>query len=153
VNFTVRSNDKIELVVYKIYNYFFYKTMSPFKETLSLGNDENEQKFNGRYQNILYHLREYGFEPTPAEASCLRQLARECIDEDIKDDKFIEESGRENMDGILVSTEIIKRFFWHYYGVNLNEYFMGAKKEDLAKTRRDLYKYVQEKLRPEKELI
>lgn len=61
------------------------------------------------------------------------------------------------MDKFVEYAEIFQRFFWHYYGIDLNEYYLNQKEiddyEGFKKQEKDLFAYVQEKLRKERELI
>ena len=57
------------------------------------------------------------------------------------------------MELLFTYPEIFERFFWHYYGVNICEYLNGIKKEYQKQAKKDLYKFLQEKLRKDRELI
>jgi hypothetical protein len=83
---------------------------------------------------------------TPAEAVFLRQTIRDVL-------KGNNKVKSESMDRIFTYPEIFERFFFHYYGINLSEYYKNIKEKDFEKSRNDLYKYVQEKLRKDRELI
>ena len=94
-----------------------------------------------------------GFEVTPAEATFLKQTIRDIFNENDKIEEEAKKSGKETMDLIFTYPEIFERFFWHYYGINLHEYLRHMPQNDQKKARLDLYKYVQEKLRKDMELI
>jgi hypothetical protein len=127
--------------------------MSPFKEACPEGAAKYEEKVKQWYQEILKDLCRNGFEPTPAEAVFLRQTIRECFDENDRTEQWEKETGKESMDYLWTYPEIFERFFLHYYGVNVSEYLRGINPEYQQQAKKDLYRYVQEKLRKDRELI
>lgn len=127
--------------------------MSPFREAGPEGAAKYEEKVKKWYQEILADLRRNGFEPSPAEAVFLRQTIRECFDENDRIEQIDKETGKESMDYLFTYPEIFERFFLHYYGVNVSEYLRGIKPEYQKQAKRDLYKYLQEKLRKDREII
>jgi hypothetical protein len=121
------------------------------KELGPKSNIEFEENVKKWYQEVLSDLKRGGFEVTPAEAVFLRQTIRDVFEEN---DKI---TNKESMDRLFSYPEIMSRFFWQYYGINLREYFNeadGAKEgKESKKQEEDLFKYVQEKLRKDRELI
>ena len=124
-----------------------------FKETGPEGAIKYEEKVKKYYQEVLEDLRKNGFEPTPAEAIFLKQTIRECFDENDKIAISKDQTGKSNMDSLWTYPEIFERFFWHFYGINVSEYIRGIKPECQDQAQNDMYKYVQEKLRKNRELI
>ncbi|MFH1200843.1 MAG: hypothetical protein V1484_00735 [bacterium] len=60
------------------------------------------------------------------------------------------------MDNTFAFREIFDRFFWHFYRINLPEYYKNKDiktQEDMEKAEKDLYRCVQEKLHKDRELI
>ncbi len=102
---------------------------------------------NKLYQDVLALLKHFGFEMTMAESTVLREEAKK-MSEYLKEKETKEEWVYFN-----VEKEIMTRFFWHYYGINLEEYSNLIKTEYKKDALKDLLKYVQEKIRKDTELI
>ncbi len=114
---------------------------------MSFENKSNQpEKSDGAaawYQEVLMYLQQaIGFDPTPAEATYLRQLAEECLLEDAKSEK----------DGIDTFNEILERFFWNYYGVNLSDMPKAISSKSPEENSKIFLEYIK-KLRKDKELI
>ena len=119
-------------------------------------NLEFEERVKELYLETLSDLKDWNFEVTPAEAVFLRQTVRDVL----KGNDQILNGDIKSGKGILSLTggsfEVIRRFFWHFYGINLDDHESSDKSlsiEDRIKQREDLYKYIQEKLRKDTELI
>jgi hypothetical protein len=81
----------------------------------------------------------------------LRQTIRDVFNENDFLIKSSQKSGKESMDLMWTYPEIFKRFFWHFYGININEYFRNTEEEYQKDAERDLFRYVQ-KLKENSEL-
>lgn len=101
----------------------------------------------------MFFLKQDGFEPTPSEAVFLRQVIRDCLIEKEEIKKYEKETGKASLNRLILIPEIIWRFFFQYYGVDQNSYLKIIKEDQQDDAIRDLYKYIQEKLRKDKELI
>jgi len=118
------------------------------KESSPESNIEFEEKVKVWYQAVLKDLNRGGFQLTPTDATYLRQTIREIF----KKNDMLSKKGID-MNRTFTYPEIFQSFFWHYYGINLNEYFKNYKwTEQDEKATKDLYRYVQ-KLRKDRELI
>ncbi len=115
-------------------------------EGKNLNSIKNVKEYQDKkYQNVLYILKRYGFEMTMAESSTLRETIKK-ITEEINEEKI--KTNETN-----IEKEILTRFFWYYYEINLEEYLRMTKithREDAIK---DLFKHIQEKIRKDTELI
>ena len=124
--------------------------MSPFRESGPEGEIDYEHDVKEWYQDMLASFVRHGFELTPAEAVYLRQLIKECIEQNRKEDPLDNKSGFDNVDILL---EVVERFFWNYYGINFEESFINVKSKDKKQVEEDLFRYIQEKLRKDREMI
>jgi len=124
-----------------------------FKEPGPEGVKKYEEKVKEWHKEIIANLKRDGFEPTPAEAIFLRQTIRECFNEDDKTTLSTEKTGGSSMDCLFTYPEIFERFFWHFYGINISEYLRGIKPEYQDQARKDMYRYIQKKLRTDRELV
>ncbi len=115
--------------------------------------DEKGEVLKEWYQEVLLSLRTDGFEPTPAEAVFLRQVIRDCFEENNKIINAYKKNKKESMDALQTFYEIFERFFIQYYGVSPHNFLEIIRREDKKNAEKDLYKYIQEKLRKDKELI
>lgn len=120
---------------------------------IALEQESQEKKIKKWYREIVETLRRDGFEPTPSEAVYLRRLIRECFEENQKIDAFEEQTGKVSWDHLWTFPEIIERFFFHYFGVNVGQHLRLIKPEYQKQERRDVYRYCQEKLRKDREMI
>ena len=75
------------------------------------------------YQNVKDWLEEYEYTPTPAEATFIRRLIREFLDEEPS-------KGAYNV--FIPTLEIMSRFLWGYYGIHPAD--VKALKEDTFTT-------------------
>lgn len=124
-----------------------------FKEIGPQDNVEFEEEVKKWYQEILADLKSGGFEITPTEAVFLRKTIRDVFNQNERIIKDSKKSGKKSMDVMFAYPEIFSRFFSQLYGIDLHAYYKNIKPEDSKKATRDLYEYVQEKLRKDKELI
>lgn len=126
----------------------------PSFKTTEQGKDAQDwERVKQWYQDTLDILRRDGFRPTPAESVYLRQVIKECLDEDDRTERIEKETGAVSMDVIFTHPEIFKRFFINYYGINITQCLGDVKPEHYQQAKRDLYEYIQEKLRKDGELI
>lgn len=116
--------------------------------------DENglEKKF---YQYVLEFLTKRKFNVTLAEAVLLRQIVKDVyINEPKERGKYLKETGKDPMSSTTNKLfETLGRFFLQYYGINFLEYIDSMKEEYREDAIKDFFKYVQEKLRNDRELI
>ena len=127
-----------------------------FRESGPQSNIKFEEKVKKWYQEVLTELEDDNFKVTPAESVFLRQTIRDVFNENDKIMEDCEKSGKKTWDAMATYPEIFDRFFWHFYGINLPEYYKSVgieTPEDIKKATKDLYKYVQEKLRKDGELV
>ena len=114
-------------------------------EGLNKHTNYNETIEGKYYQRVLEILKEQGLNSTMAEASMLRDTTKKVLDE-IKD-KNVQELN------FSIDKEIVYRFFWHSYGINLRNHLDHVDIRSREEVLRDLIKYAQEKLRKDSELI
>ena len=119
-------------------------------------NLEFEERAKELYLETLNDLKDWKFEITPAESVFLRQSVRDVLknNDEIKAGDI--KSGKGMFSLTEGSFEVIRQFFWHYYGINIDDYESSDKSlsiEDRIKQREDLYRYIQEKIRKDTELI
>lgn len=134
--------------------------MSPFREAGPQSNTKFEEKFQEFYKDVLSYFRGGGYEISPAEAVFLKQTVRDCLSEQNKIDESFKKTKKEHMDNLWTIPEVIIRFYWHYYGINLVEYFKNTEfiedsnesAEQLKKQQKDLFEYIK-KLREDRELM
>ncbi|MDD2656197.1 MAG: hypothetical protein PHQ18_01355 [Patescibacteria group bacterium] len=127
--------------------------MSPFREDGPNSDEKFEQNVMEWYREVLEHLRRDGFEPTPAEATFLRKIIRKLFDEHDEITKKEQKTGKHIMEKPWTYPEIFERFFQQYYGVDVSEFLTNTKEEYREQAKKDLFRYVQEKLRKDRELI
>lgn len=119
-------------------------------------NLEFEERVKKMYLETLSDLKSWDFEVTPAESVFLRQTVRDVLEnnDQIKDGDI--ESGKGMLSMTQGSFEVIRRFLWHYHGIDIDYYENSDKSlsiDDDIKQRKDLYRYIQEKIRKDRELI
>ncbi|MFZ1019562.1 MAG: hypothetical protein WAN61_01025 [Minisyncoccia bacterium] len=108
-------------------------------ESISQNNPEFTEKVNKLSQDTISYLTEEGFKVEPTDASFLRQILIPNL-----------LAKNPNMNFLSSLTEIFENFFLLMYGVNVSEYFKTSKSvEEDKKRKKDLYEYVQTKLRRE----
>jgi hypothetical protein len=107
---------------------------------------ENLPKQDEKYKHVLDILKIYNFKPTMADSFALK----ETINKILKEVKELEE--KDEAIDFSIDTEIIIRFFWYYYKINLEEHLRNTKKEFQENIIRELFDYAQ-KSREESELI
>jgi hypothetical protein len=130
----------------------FIKALS-IKTAKSEKDAQDWERVKPWYQDTLDILRRDGFSPTMAEAVYLRQVIKECLDDDDRTERIERETSRVSMDVIVTHIEIFFRFFINYYGINITECLKNIKPKHRQQAKRDLYKDIQEKLRKDRELI
>ena len=127
--------------------------MEKLSNQTSENQNEFEEEVKTQYRAILDFLNKYDFNVTPAESTLIRKEIIDCIEENNKSKENFLRSRKRNLDYLQLQKEVFYRFFLHYYGINIQEYFDFTKKEYHGDALKDLFKYIQEKLRKDKELI
>lgn len=116
-----------------------------FQELIVEAKEKNEKERKARtYQEILEDFKRKGFIVTPAEAVYLRQV----IDEVFKANREIDDDpdSTDSMEYLFTYPEVIRRFFWNYYAINIDQV-----RDSMKMTEKELYQYIQTVLRREKE--
>lgn len=127
--------------------------MEKLSNQTSENQNEFEEEVKTQYRAILDFLNKYDFNVTPAESTLIRKEIIDCIEENNKSKENFLKSRKRNLDYLQLQKEVFYRFFLHYYGINIQEYFDFTKKEYHGDALKDLFKYIQKKLRKDKELI
>jgi hypothetical protein len=101
--------------------------MLTMKEAAPQNDMELEEKTKKWYQNVLSFLQSDGFEVRMADAAFLRQTIRQILHDNIR------------ADFLMAYPEIIERFCWQIYGINVSDYFEN---NDSEKAKTDLYEHL-----------
>lgn len=124
------------------------------KESIPQNNINSEERINKTYLEILNNLKIlYEYELTPAEAVFLRQLTLECLNETETTLRNYDKNKKITNDALITYQEIIDRFFFYYHGINVDDILGTLEGEERMKRKKELLKYIQEKLRKDRELI